>query len=182
MDTTDSKIVFDERGVCEYCNNFESTIKPSWHTGERGKEQLRKLSHLIRKDKGSKDFDCIIGLSGGLDSSYVAHLAVKEMGLKPLLVHVDAGWNTEQAVGNIKKLVDGLGLDLYTEVVNWDSVKRMQLAFLKSGISDVDLVQDATFFQDSIPLQGNIKLDISLRVQIIPRNVVGAEEWGVSRS
>lgn len=146
MDTSDSKIHFDSNGVCEYCNNFESTIKSSWHTGDRGKEELIKLSKSIKKDRRSKDFDCIIGLSGGLDSSYVAHLAVKEMGLKPLLLHVDAGWNTEQAVGNIKKLVDGLGLDLYTDVVNWEGVKRMQLAFLKSGISDVDLVQDAAFF------------------------------------
>ena len=146
MDTSDSKIHFDTNGVCEYCNNFESTIKPSWHTDDRGKEELLKLSKSIKKDRRSEDFDCIIGLSGGLDSSYVAHLAVKEMGLKPLLVHVDAGWNTDQAVGNIEKLVDGLGLDLYTDVVNWEGVKRMQLAFLRAGISDQDLVQDAAFF------------------------------------
>ena len=68
------------------------------------------------------------------------------MGLRPLLFHVDAGWNTNQAVENIEKLVDGLGLDLYTEVVNWEEIKQLQLAFLKSGIPDQDLVQDAAFF------------------------------------
>jgi hypothetical protein len=85
-------------------------------------------------------------LSGGLDSSYVAYVAKEVMGLRPLLVHVDAGWNTEQAVYNIEKLVDGLQLDLVTEVVDWDTVQRMQLAFLRSGIADQDLVQDASFF------------------------------------
>lgn len=146
MDTTDSKIIFDSDGVCDYCNNFKSEIQPNWHTDKRGEIALEKLAATIKSQKKSSDFDCIIGLSGGLDSSYAAHVAVKKMGLKPLLVHVDAGWNTDQAVGNIEKLVDGLGIDLYTEVVNWKAVKKMQLAFLKSGISDQDLVQDAAFF------------------------------------
>ncbi len=146
MDTSDSKIVFDSDGICEYCNNFKTDILPNWHTDERGDEELEKLSKRIKKSAKSKDFNCIIGLSGGLDSSYAAHIAVKKMKLKPLLVHVDAGWNTQQAVENIKNLVDGLGLDLFTDVVNWEGVKRMQLAFFKAGISDQDLVQDAAFF------------------------------------
>ncbi len=146
MDTSDPGISFNNDGVCEYCQNFRNTIEPNWHTNERGALQLSDLAALIRQDRPSNEFDCIIGLSGGLDSSYAAHTAVHRMGLKPLLVHVDAGWNTEQAVGNIEKLVDGLGIDLYTEVVNWEAVKRMQLAFLRSGIPDQDLVQDAAFF------------------------------------
>lgn len=146
MDTTDSHILFDEQGTCEYCNNFNSTIKPNWHTGIEGTSALRHIADTIRADSKGKDFDCIIGLSGGLDSSYAAYIAKEKMGLRPLLFHVDAGWNTDQAVGNIEKLVDGLGLDLYTDVVNWESVKRMQVAFLRSGIPDQDLVQDAAFF------------------------------------
>lgn len=146
MDTSDSQIHFDTHGVCEYCNNFKSNIKPTWFTDIRGEQHLKKTANLIRDNRPSNDFDCIIGLSGGLDSSYAASVAVEKMGLKPLLVHVDAGWNTEQAVSNIEKLVDGLGLDLHTEVVNWESVKRTQLSFLKSGIPDQDLVQDAAFF------------------------------------
>ena len=146
MDTSDSNITFDARGCCHYCNNFESTIKPNWHTDQHGEVELALLADKIRQEGEGKDFDCIIGLSGGLDSSYVAYLVKEKMGLRPLLFHVDAGWNTDQAVGNIEKLVDGLGLDLYTDVVNWEAVKRMQVAFLRAGISDQDLVQDAAFF------------------------------------
>lgn len=146
MDTSDPNIVFDNHGVCEYCNNFRSTIKPNWHTGQEGKDALAAIAAEIKKEGQGKDFDCIIGLSGGLDSSYTAYLAKEIMGLRPLLFHVDAGWNTDQAVGNIEKLVDGLGLELYTEVVNWQEMKDLQLAFLKSQIADQDLPQDCAFF------------------------------------
>lgn len=146
MDTSDPNIVFDGQGKCNYCGNFETTIKPNWHTDSRGEKQLEGLAAEIRQAGSGKDFDCIIGLSGGLDSSYAAYVAKEKMGLRPLLLHVDAGWNTDQAVGNIEKLVDGLGLHLYTEVVNWQAVKRMQVAFLRAGIADQDLVQDAAFF------------------------------------
>lgn len=146
MDTSDPGIAFDARGVCDYCNNFEATIKPHWDTAERGRLALHEMADAIRAAGNGHEFDCIIGLSGGLDSSYAAYIAKEVMGLRPLLFHVDAGWNTDQAVGNIEKLVDGLGLDLYTDVVNWESVKRMQVAFLRAGIPDQDLVQDAAFF------------------------------------
>jgi N-acetyl sugar amidotransferase len=146
MDTSDPHIRFDARGWCDYCNNFEATIKPNWHTDARGEAELAQLADKIRADGKGKDFDCIIGLSGGLDSSYVAYVAKEKMGLRPLLYHVDAGWNTDQAVGNIEKLVDGLGLDLYTDVVNWEEMKDLQVSFLKAQIPDQDLPQDASFF------------------------------------
>jgi N-acetyl sugar amidotransferase len=146
MDTSDPGIQFDSNGKCDYCTNFEATIAPNWHTDVRGEAALAQLANRIKADSKGQDFDCIIGLSGGLDSSYVAYVAKEKMGLRPLLFHVDAGWNTDQAVGNIEKLVDGLGLDLYTEVVNWEEMKRLQVAFLRSGIPDQDLVQDAAFF------------------------------------
>ncbi|MFJ4066650.1 N-acetyl sugar amidotransferase [Pseudomonas sp. NPDC089996] len=146
MDTSDPNIRFDQHGVCEYCANFDSEIKPNWDTGARGESELMALAEKIKQHGKGKDFDCIIGLSGGLDSSYAAYVAKNVMGLRPLLFHVDAGWNTDQAVGNIERLVDGLGLDLYTDVINWEEMKDLQVAFLRSQISDQDLPQDAAFF------------------------------------
>jgi N-acetyl sugar amidotransferase len=146
MDTSDPYIFFDDRGQCNYCQNFYRSILPNWHSGDSGEQELFRLSKRIKSDGLKAEFDCIIGLSGGLDSSYVAYIVKEKMGLRPLLLHVDAGWNTDRAVGNIEKLVDGLGLDLYTEVINWDEMRRLQVAFLRAGIPDQDLVQDAAFF------------------------------------
>lgn len=146
MDTSDAGIQFDSSGKCNYCSNFDANIVPNWHTDAKGANELAILADKIRADGKGKDFDCIIGLSGGLDSSYAVYVAKEKMGLRPLLYHVDAGWNTDQAVGNIEKLVDGLGLDLFTDVVNWEEMKDLQVAFLKSQIPDQDLPQDASFF------------------------------------
>ena len=146
MDTSDPNIFFNKLGKCSHCLNFEKNILPNWKNNINKKKLIYKLSEKIKERNKKNEFDCIIGLSGGLDSSFVTHIAVKELNLKPLLFHVDAGWNTDKAVWNIEKLVDGLGLDLYTEVYDWESIKKMQLAFLKSGIADQDLVQDAAFF------------------------------------
>lgn len=146
MDSTDSSITFDDNGRCVYCNNFFSSILPSWHTDVNSERQLLKTAEKIKAEGKGKDFDCIIGLSGGLDSSYLTYIAKEKLGLRPLLFHVDAGWNTDQAVGNIEKLVDGLGLDLYTEVIDWEEMKDLQVALLKSQIAHQDIAQDTAFF------------------------------------
>ena len=147
MDQSDPQIIFDESGICNYCLNFDKNIRPIWEASLNDDiDKLESLSKVIKNDGKKNEFDCIIGLSGGLDSSYVAHTAVKKMGLRPLLYHVDAGWNTDKAVSNIERLINGLNLELYTDVVNWEEVKDLQVAFLKSGIPDQDLVQDAAFF------------------------------------
>lgn len=146
MDTSDSSITFDEHGVCVYCGNFNSNILPNWHTDMVGEVKLLQVAEKIKAEGKGKDFDCIIGLSGGLDSSYTTYIAKEKLGLRPLLFHVDAGWNTDQAVGNIEKLVDGLGLDLYTEVINWEEIKDLQVALLKSQIAHQDIPQDTAFF------------------------------------
>ena len=146
MDTSDPGIAFDENGISDYYHNFHNNILPNWHTDERGQQELMKIAEKIKKEGIGKDFDCIIGMSGGLDSSYAVYIAKEKMGLRPLIFHVDAGWNTQQAVSNIEKVVDGLGLDLYTEVINWEEMKDLQVAFLKSQIADQDLPQDYAFF------------------------------------
>jgi N-acetyl sugar amidotransferase len=145
MDTSDSRIVFDEHGVCDHCNDFYKNVLPNWHTGEAGKQELETIVAKIKKDGKGRDFDCILGLSGGVDSSYMLHIAVKEFGLRPLVFHVDGGWNSELAVHNIQVLIDKLGLDLYTEVINWEEMKDFQLAFFKSGVPHIDIPQDHAF-------------------------------------
>ena len=146
MDTTDRNIIFDEKGVCDHCNTFYKYIKPHWHTDDRGWNEITKIAKSIRKAGIGKDFDCIIGMSGGIDSSYLVYLAKVKLNLRPLVFHVDAGWNSQQAVHNIETIVDNLGLDLYTEVIDWEEMKDLQLAYFKSGISSVDTPQDHAFF------------------------------------
>ncbi len=146
MDTSDSKITFDARGRCEYCNNYYDNILPNWHPDERGERELQAQVDKIKREGQGRDHDCIIGISGGVDSSYVTYLAKAKFGLRPLLYHVDAGWNSQQAVNNIEKLVDGLDLDLHTEVVDWQEMKDLQLAFFKAQVPHLDTPQDHAFF------------------------------------
>jgi len=146
MDTTDSKIIFDEKGVCDHCNTFHTDILPKWHTDDRGHKALKEIIKKIKKEGEGKDFDCLMGMSGGIDSSYLLYVMKEKYGLRPLVFHVDAGWNSQIAVNNIERLVDGLGLDLYTEVINWEEIKDLQLAFFKSGVPHVDVPQDHAFF------------------------------------
>ncbi len=145
MDTSDPNIRFDENGVCDHCHDFETSVKPNWHTDERGRAELEKIIDEIKKSGKGRDFDCLLGLSGGVDSSYMLHMAVKEFGLRPLVFHVDGGWNSELAVHNINVMIDKLGLDLYTEVINWEEMRDFQLAFFKSGVPHLDIPQDHAF-------------------------------------
>ncbi|HEX7755230.1 MAG TPA: N-acetyl sugar amidotransferase [Niabella sp.] len=146
MDTTDSNIVFDDKGVCDHCNNYYTKTLPSWDTGEKGWSKLQEIVKRIKKEGEGKEFDCIIGMSGGIDSSYLVYAAKEKLGLRPLVFHVDAGWNSQLAVNNIERIVDKLGLDLYTHVIDWEEMKDLQLAFFKSGVPHIDTPQDHAFF------------------------------------
>lgn len=145
MDISDSKIVFDENGICDHCNDFYKNVKPNWHTDQTGYAELKNIVAKIKQEGKGKEFDCILGMSGGVDSSYLLHLAVNEFGLRPLVFHVDGGWNSELAVHNIQVMIDKLELDLYTEVINWEEMRDFQLAFFKSGVPHLDLPQDHAF-------------------------------------
>lgn len=146
MDTTDTKISFDEKGVCDHCRNFEHRIKPFWKPKENDFERLEKLAQKIRKAGEGHDYDCILGLSGGADSSYLAYIAKEVMHLRPLAFVVDTGWNLNVAVENIEKIVKGLDLDMYTEVINWKEMADLQLSFFKASISSQDFPQDHAIF------------------------------------
>ncbi len=146
MDTSDTAIVFDEFGICDHCRTFDREILPTWNMGYGREAELGKIVADIKIEGKGKDFDCILGMSGGIDSSYLLYLATKKLGLRPLVFHVDAGWNSQMAVNNIERLVDGLGLDLYTEVINWEDMKKLQRSYFKSGVPHIDVPQDHAFF------------------------------------
>lgn len=146
MDTTDPKITFDENGVCDYCNNYYNNIVPNWHPNEHGQQLFAPILERIKREGAKRDHDCIIGISGGADSSYLVHLAKAKLGLNPLVFHVDAGWNSQISVNNVVRIIDGLGLDLYTEVINWNEMRDLQLAFFKAQVPHLDAPQDHVFF------------------------------------
>ncbi len=145
MDTTAEGITFDENGVCSFCRMFDNEIKPKWIPNNGGESKLQEILNTVKEAGRNREYDCIIGLSGGTDSSYVTYLAKKKWGLRPLVFHVDAGWNTEIATRNIENLVKKLDIDLFTYVVDWEEMRDLQLAFLKSGVVSQDIPQDHVF-------------------------------------
>ena len=145
MDTSDPVIEFDSQGVCNHCRNFASRVSQTWFPGPEGRSRLDRIVETISAAGKGKDYDCVLGLSGGIDSSYMA-IKIKELGLRPLVVHVDAGWNSEVAVANIERVVRHCGYDLHTHVVDWEDMRELQLAYLRSGISNQDVPQDHIFF------------------------------------
>ncbi len=141
MDVSDPDITFDENGVCNRCHDYDQRARLELHTDEEGQRRLQALIEKIKSDGKGKEYDCIIGLSGGVDSSTVAHIVVK-LGLRPLAVHLDNGWNSELAVSNIERLVKKLNLDLYTLVLDWEMFKDLHLAFLKASVINSEAPTD----------------------------------------
>jgi N-acetyl sugar amidotransferase len=138
--------VFDENGRCDHCKNFYKNILPNWHPDEQGEAELNEIVVKIKAYGKGKKYDCIIGLSGGVDSSYLAYYAVRKLGLKPLFFAVDTGWTLNVAVENIEKIVKGLNASLYTEIVNWNEMRDLQLAYFKAQVPYQDTPQDHVIF------------------------------------
>ena len=145
MDDTDPDIVFDERGECHYVKQAKALFEKYWFPNEEGRNRLEKMVEQIRKDGKGRKYDCIIGLSGGLDSSYLAY-KMAEFDLRVLAVHVDGGWNSETSVQNIEKIIKYNNWDLHTYVINWPEMKDLQLAYVKAGLVNQDVPQDHAFF------------------------------------
>jgi N-acetyl sugar amidotransferase len=159
MDASDPNIKLDHDGVCERCKEYYYNILPSWNKGLGKEKELQEIIDKIKKDGEGEKYDCILGFSGGFDSSYMLHLAIKVFGLRPLVFHVDAGWNTRIATDNIQKMIQKLDVDLKIEVVNWEEMKDFQLAFFKSGVPHLDIPQDHAFVAvlDNYAKKYNIK-------------------------
>ena len=142
MDTiADPDIRFDENGISNYFFEYQTQEKKEVLKGEAGKQKFDELVNLIKRKGQSSKYDCITGVSGGVDSTYLALMA-KRAGLRPLIVHFDNGWNSELAVANIKNIISRLDFDLYTLVVDWEEFKDIQLAYLKASVVDIEAITD----------------------------------------
>lgn len=162
MDTTDTLITFDEHGVCMHCRGFDATAPQVWRPNDEGRRYIEGMVEHIKRENRDKDYDVVVGLSGGADSSYLAYKAA-ELGLRALMVHVDTGWNSELAVKNIENIVKKLKFDLHTIVIDWENMKDLQLAYLWSGVANQDTPQDHAIFTClyRIVLQTGIKYTLS---------------------
>ena len=145
MDTSDPEIAFDASGVCNHCRWFDEVTSKNWHPGPDGEKLLSRLVEQVRESGKGQEYDCILGLSGGVDSSYLAY-RMKDYGLRPLVVHVDAGWNSELAVSNIERIVKYCKYELHTHVMDWEEMRDLQLAYFRAGVSNQDVPQDHAFF------------------------------------
>ena len=139
MDESVKGISFDNYGQCNFCKSAK--IRLSNEVYYNDKTELEKLVSKIKKDGANKEFDCVIGISGGVDSSYVAYI-VKKLGLRPIAVHLDNGWNTDLSISNINNLLDNLGIELITHVIDWEEFKDLQIAFLRSSIANAEIPTD----------------------------------------
>lgn len=159
MDTTDPNIVFDDKGNCNYCTNY---LANDFRYSEKKKLQIEKIIKEIKYKGKNNKYDCIIGVSGGVDSTYVAY-EVKKLGLRPLAVHLDNGWNSELAVANIQKTLEKLDIDLYTYVIDWKEFKDLQLSFLKASIPGMEIPTDHAIMSilNIVAAKNNIKYIIN---------------------
>jgi N-acetyl sugar amidotransferase len=141
MDTSDPDIKFDEQGVCNHCHDYDRVIREYVFCGEEGRQKLEAMAGEIKREGAGNDYDCILGMSGGVDSTFVAYKA-KQLGLRPLAIHLDNKWNTEIADANIKNAVRKLGIDLQTHKVDWEEFRDLQLAFLMASTPDSEIPSD----------------------------------------
>lgn len=179
MDTTDEDITFDSHGVCMRCNEYKKRIEPEWNHGKGHKKELQELISTIKRLGEGKEYDCILGLSGGLDSSYMLHLAIKEWELNPYVFHIDTGWNLPVAEQNIKCLTDKLGVKLHVKHMDWNEMREMQLAWFRTGLESLDAPQDHAFIAliDELSLKLGIKYILN-GYNIATEAVADPASWG----
>lgn len=145
MDTSDLDIVFDDKGVCNHCRAADLLLPQYRFTPEQSQRRLNEIAARLKKVGRGKRYDCVLGMSGGVDSSFAAHTAAR-LGLRILAIHFDNGWNSEIAVSNIKKIVEKCGFELHTYVINWPEFRDVQRAFIKASVVDIEMVTDHAIF------------------------------------
>lgn len=177
MDTSDESISFDDAGVCSHCRTTGGSVSQA--LSEPNHDALERMVDQIKFHGRNKDYDCILGLSGGVDSSYLA-LRAKEWGLRPLVFHVDAGWNSELAVHNIERVCQVCNYDLHTYVVDWKIMRDLQVAYLKSGVANQDVPQDHIFFSSQYHFAVNNKIRFILSGGNLASESVSPDIWNHS--
>lgn len=177
MDETATEITFDESGVCNFCNHYDQVLINEIFSDKGGEEKLEKLIKEIKEKGKNSKYDCLIGLSGGVDSSYVAYLVAKRYGLRTFAVHLDNGWNTELAVANVEQIVKRLDIDLSTYVLDWKEFRDIQLSFLKSSISNIEIPTDHAIWALLIKTAGKMKIPFIIAGNNVVTESIMPESW-----
>jgi N-acetyl sugar amidotransferase len=177
MDTSDPDIVFDNEGNCNHCSSALELGRQTWFPDENGERKLQHIVEKIKYEERNNEFDCIIGLSGGVDSSYLAWFA-RKLGLRALVVHVDCGWNSELAVKNIENIVKQLNIELHTFVVNWEEIKSLQRSFFKASLPDQDIPQDHAIFSALYKFAVDNKIKYAFNGYNFATESIMPDAWG----
>jgi N-acetyl sugar amidotransferase len=177
MDDTAPEIVFDEQGVCNFCHNYDDVLVNEVFSNRGGEEKLNKLIAEIKEKGKNSDYDCLIGLSGGVDSSYVAYLVRKKYGLRAFAVHLDNGWNTELAVANVEQIVKRLNIDLHTYVLDWKEFRDIQISFLKSSISNIEIPTDHAIWALLIKTAAKMKIPYIIAGNNVVTESIMPKSW-----
>ena len=177
MDTSDPKIYFDDNGVCNHCHRFDANEELYGYREGSSDEKLKRLVAQMKKDGQGKEYDCILGISGGVDSAYMAYLT-KKLNLRVLAVHVDAGWNSDVAVKNIKKMCEKLKIDLHTVVIDWPTMKELQRAYMFSGLANLDVPQDHVFLAAMYNYASKCHVKYMLNGSNVATEGVSPVAWG----
>ena len=176
MDTTDPAITFNSEGLCNHCRDYHKVAAIGITSIDKGENFLKEKTKQIKADGKFKEYDSILGLSGGVDSTYVAYLA-KEYGLNPIVVHLDNGWNSELAADNIKNTIRKLGFDLFTYVINWEEFKDLQLSYLKASVIDIEAITDHAILATLHKLAAKYKVKYILSGSNIVTEAILPNAW-----
>lgn len=176
MDTSDRNIDFNDNGLCNHCRSYEQVARKKLYTGKDAEKKLAEIVDRIKRDGVGKEYDSIVGLSGGVDSSFLAYQA-RRLGLRPLVVHFDNGWNSEISVKNIDNIVRKLGFDLYTYVIDWEEFKDLQRSFFKASVLDIELLTDNAIFTSLYRIALEKKIRYSLEGHNVATEAIMPTGW-----
>ena len=177
MDTTATEITFDDKGICNFCYQYDNVTTKDLYIDKGGEERLNNLIRKIKKDGENRQYDCLIGISGGVDSSYVAYLVKKVYGLRALAIHLDNGWNSELAVANVEHIVKKLGIDLSTYVLDWNEFKDIQTSFLKASVSNIEIPTDHAIWALLIKTAAKHKIPYIIAGNNVVTESIMPESW-----